>query len=508
MAHTPLIVIVILSCLFAHSLAFTTVRNAASLTAGEVDVFNIGSIQPRLPGSVKITITAQSDIQLCIQEYAALRGSLTSCNKGGYFLFGSNNTVTNQARTKAAGFDTDVDMSALLEEERMDTTLTANAAGNTWVTYTTFRTGSTYFASVAFSSSSDTGNYSISIIYASPSQACASGSIGLPTGACVLAPKAKRGTAAKNSLPSHSLLVGAFTLQKNILTNRFYVSITFTGTKNFDELSDAVSLPNNTVSVALRRGNAPNHFQPDQNDALAYNVMGTNTIVLSIDDPFPGNWYFSVYNHLNNTLNFDSLVYNTSCAMGTAGPLCNSTVLDLTGVQNATYMMGIGDYQYFTLKNASDIIVGVATEKLVDIAPIVLASFLNWPTNDSYLLGSSGNTTNYIFASSGVANTTWNVAVWAYSGQEYYIWANGNCPNNCMGDYTAGSNSTNGVCDAYSGVCQCNSRYGNLTCTRTGLAVVWIVLIVIACAIILAIAVGVPVACYLRNRNRSRYERV
>jgi len=277
--------------------------------------------------------------------------------------------------------------------------------------------------------------------------------------------------------------------------------------KTLSDLSDAVVFPNNSISFALRRGNAPNHAQPNQNDAQTYNVMGTNTMTFSIEDPFPGNWYFSVFNRMNTSINYNSVLFNTSCPMGTAGPNCTSSVFDMTNVYNASYFVGVGDYQYFTLKNASEIIVGVATEKLVDLAPIVLASFLNWPTNDSYLLGSSGNTTNYIFATSGVPNTTWNIAVWASSGQEYYIWANGNCPNNCMGDYGSGNN-TNGVCNTYMGICECKSRYGNLTCTRTGLAVVWIVLIVIACAIILAIAVGVPVACYLRNRNRSRYERV
>lgn len=265
----------------------------------------------------------------------------------------------------------------------------------------------------------------------------------------------------------------------------------------------AAMFPNGSITAALRRGNAPNIYQ---NDSAA--TYQNNEMTLSISDPIPGAWYLSVYNSLNQTIKYTVVFTNTSCPSNTAGPNCTSSVIDLTNVYNVSSYTGTGDYQYFTLRNTSDLIVGVSTEKAEGIAPPIYASFLNYPTSDSNLISASGQVSNYLFGSTDLGNMTWRVAVLASSGQVFYIWANTNCPNNCMGDNYGAGNKTYGTCDAYTGLCACNSRYGNLTCTRTGLAVVWIVLIVIACAIILAIAVGVPVACYLRNRNRSRYERV
>jgi len=167
---------------------------------------------------------------------------------------------------------------------------------------------------------------------------------------------------------------------------------------------------------------------------------------------------------------------------------------------------GTGDYQYYTIRNVTDLMVGTATEEQSNLAPPLTASYLNYPTNGSNMIAASGLATNFLSGSTQYPQD-WNVAVYADQGVTYYIFANTYCPNGCQGE-EYGNNETYGTCNEYTGVCSCESHYGNLNCIRTSLAVVWIVLIVIACAIILAIAIGVPVAIWLRNRNRSRYERV
>jgi len=324
------------------------------------------------------------------------------------------------------------------------------------------------------------------------------GSIGLENGNCQAATPANPGIQYTNTLKSNKVNIMNFTLFPQILTSQLSVVINLvTSPSPF-----ATTFPNGSITAALRRGNSPNADQFD----FSGSYLSGSPLQFAISDPFPGDWYLAVTNNLQITVSWTVVFTNTSCKAGTVGPSCNSTLTDLTNILNATNMIGTGDYQYFIVKNTTELIVGVGTADLEEIAPTLLVSLFNWPTNQSALVASKGQKVNYIFASNNLNITTWNIAVWAYEGQEYLIWANVHCANNCSGKYGSGENY--GTCNTYNGLCQCNKHYGGLTCTRTGLAVVWIVLIVIACAIILAIAVGVPVACYLRNRNRTRYERV
>jgi len=280
------------------------------------------------------------------------------------------------------------------------------------------------------------------------------------------------------------------------------LTIQFTIPSSTLEMIGVGAYPNGALVASVRRGNAPN---ANQSDAVGSYVAGS-PMVITMQDPLPGYYYVLLQNTYNGALNYTALFVNTSCGMNLAGPNCSSPVMDLTGNTALVNMVGIGNYQYFTVNETNQLVVGVGTTKVQTAAPILLASFLNWPTNSSFMAGMSGNPVNFIWAETDF-NVTWQIGVWAYTGMEYSIWTYYHCPNNCMG---TGKNSTStyGTCNQYTGFCECNSHYGNLTCTRTGLAVVWIVLIVIACAIVLAIAIGVPLACYLRNKRRSRYERV
>jgi len=269
-----------------------------------------------------------------------------------------------------------------------------------------------------------------------------------------------------------------------------------------DELGELATFPNGTLTVYARRGNAAN---PEQFDGMAVSELGQPTVV-AIEDPTPGIWYITVQNNLNMTVPYSIKASTNICWNNGVGPSCNYSYTDLTGWVNATVFTGVGDYQYFLIRNTNQLVVGTGTQDLDETAPTVLASYLVWPTNSSYMIAAANGTTNYLFANT-TNNVTWMIGVWANDGQEYWLWANAFCPDNCEGsDYPGGD--THGVCNQYLGVCECSDHYGDLTCTRTGLAVVWIVLIVIAAAIVLAIAIGVPVALYLRNRRRTRYERV
>jgi len=265
-------------------------------------------------------------------------------------------------------------------------------------------------------------------------------------------------------------------------------------------LTSAATTP---LNIYFRRGSAPNG---DEYDASATLSNGVYTIEL--DQPIAGDWYLSIGNVNTAPVNgYFSLEY-TVCNDGGYGPNCTQAIVDLTNQNNATLQVGTGDYQYFYVKS-SELIVGVGTETLEDVAPTLLASYLNYPTNQSNLLMASGLTTNFIWTENpgDIIDTPWVVGVWANEGEEYYIWANQNCPSNCQGDDVF-TNTTHGNCTLETGVCVCDDHYGDLTCTSTGLALVWIILIVIACAIVLAILIGVPIACYMRNQKRSRYETI
>jgi len=514
MSQNQLVLFVILFGFFVFSSAtWTTISQ--NLPAGGVVSQKLGLVPQRVPGPVVLEISAGFDIQVCIQEYIGLQGSISDCNIGGYFYFSVNNSTSNpktEIILPGGGFETDEDLSSLLGEGRESNEMLKTSLGGlggfgaglpfTWKASTTLRTGSVYWVSVAYNSSADTGNFTLQIIIPPASSACNPGEIGRADGRCqTVAPAVPGHVYPNNQLGPHTTAIFNVTLLENVNTAELSININLLsgGLSNLD-----ATFPNGSITVALRRGNAPNYYQ---NDTSATYMPGM-PVSLSIIDPFPGYWYLSVNNHLNQNVEYVASFFVKTCLANQAGPNCTSSVMDLTNVFNATLVTGTGDYQYFTLRNKTSLIVGVATEKLTDMAPALLASFKNYPTNDSYLVSSSGDIANYIFGTFDLQNVTWNIGVWANEGQEYYIWANNNCPNGCMGKNFGEGNKTYGTCDTYTGLCDCESHYGNLTCTRTGLAVIWIVLIVIACAIILAIAVGVPVACYLRNRNRSRYERV
>jgi hypothetical protein len=271
-------------------------------------------------------------------------------------------------------------------------------------------------------------------------------------------------------------------------------------------LNNKTALPrgddNATVTVDLRRQAAPTG---DLVDATSY-VDSDGAYTVELDSPIPNTvYYIRVTNNGNTALDYqlDSLAHG--CKDG-FGPNCTTNTVDLTNNNNATLVTGTGDYQYFFVRHTT-LIVGVGREKLEVPAPTLLASIWNYPSNGSAINVQSNKTVGFISAHipNFVASDTWYVSVWANEGEEYYIWANSPCPNMCAG---SSGNVTHGVCDVNSGMCDCDKGYGNLFCDKTGLKLVWIIIIVIVCAIILAIAIGVPVACFLRNRRRARYERV
>jgi len=512
-----------LFCSIALCSGAINIHLAGDLIGNNVSSIPLGTIPARLPGVITIQMSAPATIQVCIQEYMYLQGALTDCNPGGYFLFTAGANGSSPSSNFPSVFDVDGDMSGilkesweredekeLLEQELLSRTRGASFMNNyyyadaglatsdeatqsyNWVAYTTLRTGSQYFASVSFLNSTSSGNFSM-IISIPSNKGCPPGNVGLPYGSppCHPSIALTNGTISKgNILKPHKTAIMNLNIPGSAInSNKLTAVVMLLPTSPLTDISDAV-LPNGTITVALRRDNAPNMFQ---NDSWA--IYSGAPIALSIINPIPGNWYLSVYNNINVQVAYSVGLMYTTCLSGTFGESCNSTVIDLTNVNNATSYTGNGDYQYFIVRNSTELTFGVATEKLDVTAPSALASFVNYPVNDSFLVAARGGIANYIFASTD-DQVNWNIAVWAYQGQEYYVWVNTNCPNNCMGSDMSG-NKTYGTCNPYTGMCVCSKHYANLTCTRSGLAVVWIVLIVIACAIVLAIAVGVPIACYL-----------
>jgi len=322
--------------------------------------------------------------------------------------------------------------------------------------------------------------------------------VGLPNGNCAASPVIVSGTPKSGNLSVDTTLFFSFNLSGQVYQNNLTVVAQITTTPS------TVTYPNGALVLRIRRGNSPTTVIYD----ASASSNGTQQLVITLLDPLPGAYYVSLYNNQTTSLSYSVDFWNSTCAQGKAGPFCNSTVIDLSGAPNTTQYTGTGFYQYFRLKNATDLIIGTGTESLKETAPALLASYLNYPTNSSYMIQATDGTTNFILAEA-TSLVDWKIAVWAYEGQEYYLWVNMYCPNDCQGDnFDNSSNTTNGNCNEITGICACNSGFQDIYCSSSGLAVVWIVLIVIAGAIILAVAIGVPVACYLRNRQRTRYERV
>jgi len=256
------------------------------------------------------------------------------------------------------------------------------------------------------------------------------------------------------------------------------------------------------VTLAVRR-NAPPSIETGIYDNL-YQVTGQSQ-TFTIELPVPNQIYFFEINNpstVTYTITFSSNI-TAGC---NSKPNCNANITELTTQNNATLMTGIGDYQYFFIQS-NNLMIGTGTKSLKSMAPSIAVSPYYYPSNDSALMMDNNKTVNFISASDADNGTVWFVSVYASEGYQYYIWANMPCPNNCSIPGQS-KNSTHGTCNENTGYCTCDKHYGNLWCSKTGLATVWIVLIVIACAIILAIAIGVPVALYLRSQRRARYERV
>jgi len=469
-----------------------------TLEAGQVGTHKFGPIPPRLASSVIISMTAAYDIQVCLQQFVALKGNLQDCAAGNYFYFAASNS-------SATVFSMDNDanpfgaVAASSNPSRGDTPFFTSS-------YSTSLLPGMYYASVAYNSTGSLGNssYELQIVYSD--LGCPMGQIGNAQGNCVAAPVVTQnfmGNVQQNSTQYLDYSVQSQSPQSLAAT----VMATLPADLN------GAGIPNGTVEVYLRQGNSPNSEQ--------FNAMGVyngQPLVLSIQNPQHGDWYLSVNNKNNATLAINVTFSSTSCPNMTFGTNCTGTAIDLSAVFNATQFVGTNDYTYFSLSSTATLLVGTGTNDLEVEAPIILASVLPpatnatafqpdasyYPTNTSYQLRSMGGSSNFISAQADF-NATWHISVWAPQGMVFMIWANTPCPSNCQGE---SSTEAYGTCDSYSGVCTCDSRYGDLTCTQTGLAVVWIVLISVAAAIILAIAIGVPVACYLRNKQRARYERV
>jgi len=456
----------------------------------------MGALPTTVNGPVFVTMTTAYSIEVCLQEFVVLQGDLQACNPGGYFLFNRNST------SQANFFSLDEDSITALFGGDYET----NFVGDEYQTdtqNTSLRGGSPYYISARLADSTlsnDTAYFDLQVSW-NPVP-CPDGYVGLLTG-CVASNPTVLTTTTQNTIDGGTSQY--FSVMLGPQDNQF-LQTTASPLSNASASSVGLDKPM-LFTVAIRRQAAPIGELTDANSTFE---SGTGDYVANLESPIPGTiYYIRVSNDQQDPITYNLESLAGGCPKAHFGPNCTNSTTDLTGNTNATEYTGTGDYQYFFLQG-STLVVGVGTKKLAQPAPTLLASIWNYPSNETALLVSYNQTVNFISAHNpndvAASEPTWFISVWAYEGQDYYIWANIPCPNNCSG--SSGGNTTHGTCNVGTGMCDCDKGYSGLFCDKSGLALVWIIIIVIVCAIILAIAIGVPVACFLRNRRRARYERV
>jgi len=497
--------------------------------SSRVFLYNQGrlSLPDGIRGNMTLSIKTSLDVELCLQEWVEVTGNLsTNCNSGGYFNVSANSTssvakfvdvLDSLEAESALGFREDFyEVTKKLSFDYFGNL----ASSQNYVTKnysTTLRTSTIYYLTARYiTASSNTTSIDVKLYYDN-TDLCDYDEVGLTNGKC----------AAVDSFPDSGPITHTFVPDQprffsyevdsgddsekqtfvESVTTKFSVSSSSLYSNNAYLLG---ALPNVPISVYVRRDAAPDLVNNLWDAYQNVSINGTADFVLTT--PMDGTWYYQVANTGSYDAEITVQMWAKYCADGYAGPFCNATVIDLTNqpVNNATWVNGTGGLQYFIVRH-TDLIIGTGTEKLVGNAPAIFASFFNTPSNDSYIVSASGNPVNLITASvpyQTIQNLkmwdiTWNIAVWSIAGQQYYIWANHACAQNCTA-----ANVSHGTCNQNTGYCTCNSGYSGLWCEKSGLALIWIILIVIACAIVLAIATGVPIACYLKGKKRKQYERV
>jgi len=263
------------------------------------------------------------------------------------------------------------------------------------------------------------------------------------------------------------------------------------------------------VSVYVNQGTAPDIANGVHIMAITdQTIDSAQNLTLSLPSPAPGVWYILIVN--NGTIGFNYTVdaMAPTCPDGRIGFNCSSSNATKATNVAVTKYVGTGNYDYYIV-STSTLTFGVTTLDADVEAPVVLASLVNYPSNQSYQVISVSQNTNFLNLATP-SSADWFVAVWANQDEDYYIWTSSPCPNNCQGDTftTANTADMHGTCDNTTGVCTCEKNYVHLYCEKKGLSAGWIVLIVIAAAIILAVGIGVPVGFYLRTKSKARYERV
>jgi len=525
---------------YASASEYTSIKYNLTLTSdyptNRVFIYPVGpqnSLPSGIRGPLTLNITTPLDVEICIQEFVEVSGNFSqNCNLGGYFNVSVNGTSSvskfidalDSLESEAAlGFREDFyEVTRKISFEYFGS-LASQQNMVSQAFNTTFRLDTLYYISARFlQASPNTSSIYVTLEY--QPDLCLDGQIGLPNGQCADYTAVEDGVASTQKFTQSGTLnsiqyytYGVTTTDANTLTAGFTATVlSSAGFLSNNAYALGSSQPAVNLLVYARRDAVPDLVDMIFDAAFNLTINGT-TAEAVLQSPFIGSWYYTVINQSPYSLKLTTYIEIQVCKNALVGPFCNETAIDLTNqpITNSTFMIGNGGLQYFTVNNL-DLIVGTGTEKLVGLAPALFASFWSWPANDSYIVASKGNPVNLITASipletlkyynsSYFKNVTWRIAAWTNEGQQYHIWANQPCCNNCT---YKNDSAPEGVCNIDTGECACNSGYTGLWCEKSGLAVVWIILIVIAVAIVLAIATGVPIACYLKSKKRKQYERV
>lgn len=264
------------------------------------------------------------------------------------------------------------------------------------------------------------------------------------------------------------------------------------------------AVPYDGLQVLARQGGAPY----ETGMSFTYD-SSTGEYTLQLPGALSGDYYVSVNNTQEFIVGYSLELFAPTCGTSEYGPDC-AKATDLTDVQaTQTVTNSSAAVQYFMIYT-QDLVFGVAVSNATDMAPPAYSTFLGTPSDGYYIVEAKGSATNLLRASAP-SPVNWIVAVAPAQGNDYYYWANLDCPNDCQGANYTFNTTTHGTCDSSTGVCACSDDYkNNIFCAKEsgGLGAGWIVLIVLGCALIIALVVGVPIACYVKNKTRARYERV